>query len=103
MRKLLLAAAVIGALASPALAEGPICQYTLETAIDDLVGGGYPHFLLDADKIDAFVATIKPAPEGKVTNVLIAELRQELHYGLEIDGCLTPPMPVGVPAPGKSA
>lgn len=102
MRKLLLAAAIV-ALASPVFAEGPVCQFTLEGALDDLVTAGYPHFLLDADKIDAFVATIKPAPEGKVTNVLIAELRQGLHYGLEIDGCLLPPVPVGGPKPGKTA
>jgi len=93
MFKLALAGAFALALSFPVAAQE--CQSLTEVqAILD--GNKMTHTVIPADEIAGFLeGTAKPVmgevPEG-VTAVLVAILVDTMVFGLEIDGCMTPPI-----------
>ena len=98
--------ALAGALAL-ALFTAPVvaqeCQSLPEVqAILD--GNGMTHTMVPADDMAGFLeGTVEPIvgelPDGSVTGVLVAILGDVMVFGLEIDGCMTPPIPFAITGP----
>lgn len=105
MRSPLLVAAfaVACALSFPALAA-PVCQFTLVDVEATLDKQGVQFIVLEPEERALFLASLESAVEDKthqdfamppVTNVILAVIKDELYFGLEINGCITPPEPIG--------
>ena len=91
LKSALLAGAVALAMSSPVFA----CD-TLEGVKEILKAQGASFSVVPADELEEFVDGIVPViggePEG-VTNAIVATMGEVVVFGLEIDGCMTPPIP----------
>jgi hypothetical protein len=107
MLKLALAGALALALSVPAVAqECPVT--TLDAATALMSEQGTTFMLLAPDAIPTFVDEIaEPVLGGAeiegVTNVIVASLNGLAVFGLEIDGCLSAPVPMPGQIPARAS
>lgn len=90
---------LLAALALPVAAHADTaCKFTIESAVTELASADLPFYVVDSpEAIAEAVAALNEAGAGvtgNVTRILIAVSNGQYIYGLEIDGCLTPPQPV---------
>ena len=102
MHKLLVAVGLLLVLSFPAYAQNDAqsaCSYTMDSALSNIASAGLADFRVfdEPDAVVAFTEALKQAgeaiPEG-VTRILVAKLAQGWFYGVEVGGCLSPPMPI---------
>lgn len=98
--KILVAAILIASLsvflAGPVVAQDT-CQFNMTDTIASLSEQGVPHVIIaEADAVQKFVDEVaEPIVGAEVegaTAVLLANLPQGIAFGLEVDGCLLPPV-----------
>ena len=95
MKNLLIAGALAFALfAVPAAAQE--CE-TIDHVQAAVESGGFPFMRVPDDELAAFLEAIAPAiggvvPEG-VTAAVVAMIGETPVFGLEINGCMSPPIP----------
>lgn len=75
---------------SPAAALG--CE-TIDYVTNLLDGMGIAYVRIPADELASFSVSVGAKPEV-VTNAIVALAGDVPVYGLEIDGCMTPPTPL---------
>ena len=95
MKNLLIAGALALALFSAPVAAQE-CD-TLDYVKSLLDGNGMTYTEIPADEVQGFLdgtvkAVLGEVPAG-VTKVLVAILGEQMVFGLEIGGCMTPPIP----------
>lgn len=94
MRKLVCTFAVLLATSLSGSVMAQECRFTMDDAVGSLTAVGDTYAILDGETADEFVALLgadAPSQED-VTRVLIAHFAGTDFFGLEIGGCLTPPM-----------
>lgn len=90
MLKLALAGALAFALSSPVVAQE--CE-TLADVETILVAQNVSFVVVPDDQLEMFLASLGKAPDA-ATHAIVAIFGETPVYGLEIDGCMTPPVPL---------
>jgi uncharacterized secreted protein with C-terminal beta-propeller domain len=93
---------------APAYAADPVCEYTYDAVKLQFEDFGSPVVEIDTAKIPAMVADLelKSGQDiGEVTRAFVANTGERYLLGLEVNGCLEPPIFLGFvqTAPGRSA
>lgn len=100
MRLLLLVGAALLALSFPAFAQS--CDYTFDdVANNQLRANGYPVVIVPDADLPALLAEVESLTGesyGDVTRAFLANVDGTVLLGLEVGGCLLPPIVVGVAA-----
>lgn len=83
---------------SPASAQDA-CRFTVESAVADITKDGTPYMVIDdPDAVKALVVLLVMAKEvvpPGVTRILLAQFNDgHKFYGVEVKGCLSPPLPL---------
>lgn len=92
--------------ASPGHAADPVCDYTYDEVKQQFADAGEPVVEIDPAKLPKFIADLEAKFGGKhpnVTRAFAAEAGGKVLVGLEENGCLSPPIVVGIVKQGRSA
>jgi hypothetical protein len=105
---ILAVAAILGAIyALPARAADPVCEYTYDAVKLQFEDAGSPVQEIEQARIPALVADIEAKSGqdiGEVTRAFIGLAGDRYLLGLEVNGCLEPPIFLGfAQATGRSA
>lgn len=85
-------AGVFACLAAPAFAQG--C-YDYEATIEQIESSGGTVVEIPDDKLDDIIARFTAPGADDITRGFVSNLHGRLAAGLELDGCLLPPIPLG--------
>lgn len=104
--KLLLAAALAACLVVPAFGEekAPVCKFTYDAVAAGYAAQSNPVVEIDPADLSAIVAKVEEV-EGKaypnVTRGFVVNEGGRILLGLEADGCMLPPILIGIAKPER--